>query len=142
MSAPEQCIVRIPAGSQIIEDADEEVSRMVSLSTDDQIMELYMARPSDADSTGAAALGYLKSQDSTLHVEFRLARTAPTSPETLDIERHGRKQRKNADRTRKGQRDRDVKEVSLKLHQDLGTLNSEKGDTGRSVVLFRGRSLY
>jgi hypothetical protein len=134
MRLPEQCIVHISAGSQIIQDADEEVSgrEQVSMSTDDQIMELYMARPSDAHSTGASALGYLRSQGSTVHVDLRLAPTTSEVPENLGIKRHGRKERKAADRNRTRRGEEDVREVSLKLHQDMGTLSSEKGDTGRS----------
>lgn len=104
-------------------------------------MELYMARPTVANSTGASALGYLKSQDSTLHVDFRLARTASTTLMDFGVEPRGRKQRKAFDRMRKSQSDDNVKEVSVKLHQDLGTLSSERGDTGRFVVFFNGRSI-
>ena len=96
-----------------------------------------MARPSDAGSTGASALGYLKSHDSIIHVRFELAPTKEDASETIGVERPDRKQRKAAQRLRKAQSEQGVKEVHLRLHQDLGTLSREKGDTGTSPNLER-----
>jgi hypothetical protein len=89
-----------------------------------------MARPTETMSTGASALGYLKSQDSTVCIELRLVPPEMSAFETLDLEQPGRKHRKAAKRVRKAQGDMSTKEVSLRLHQDLGTLSREQGDTG------------
>jgi hypothetical protein len=92
-------------------------------------MELYMSSPSDAESTGASALGYLKSPDSMVHVEFELA--PPIQTEAKSSERLGRKDRKVAQRKAVKL---EPKEINLRLHQDLGTLSREQGDTGKSFL--------
>jgi len=103
-------------------------------------MMLYMAQCSDAESVGAAALGYLKSQDSLLHVDFCLAPSENACADNSVAWNDGRRQRKAGQRASKALREELVKEVSLRLHQDLGTLSREQGDTGMSRVLDLRRS--
>lgn len=94
-----------------------------------------MARPSDAGSTGASALGYIKSHESTVHIDFRLAPPEVARTENLVVERPGRKHRKAAKEIRKAHKAEDFKDVSLELHQDLGTLSREQGDTGTPAAV-------